>query len=87
MKSQLALACLILAKVVGIAGLVLSYTELRTLGAALLVLDGVLLLTAVILAIWNGKEMAQESETEKDLLERMLREGTLKQHLKDLGYR
>jgi uncharacterized membrane protein required for colicin V production len=83
-RNYLALATLALAKVLGLIGLALGYTQHRTLGGVLLGMDGVLLVVTVILAAQMMRGVKREEETQKDVLEKMIREGTLQQYLRDI---
>jgi hypothetical protein len=75
---------LVAAKVFGVAGLVLGATSHRLLGGALLVFDGLLLVVAAGLVIRTmGADKVEEKE-QKQVLEQMMREGTLDQYLRDL---
>lgn len=74
---------LVLAKVVGVAGLVLGATH-RILGGTLLGLDGVLLVAALVVCMRNMSAQTREEKTQKDLLAQMLREGTLDQFLREV---
>jgi hypothetical protein len=83
-RNQVAMPMLVFAKVFGIAGLILGATSYRFLGGTMLVFDGVLLAFAVYLGIRNVKEEKVDEEDHKKVLERMMREGTLDQYLRDL---
>lgn len=75
---------LLAAKVFGIVGLIVGVTQYRVLGGVLLGLDGALLAFAVGLALKNMKSSAAEERDQKQVLEQMIREGTLDQFLRDL---
>lgn len=77
---------LVLAKVVGVAGLVVGTTN-RILGGTLLALDGGLLVGALALCLQNMKKQASEEKDQKDVLEQMMREGTLDQFLREVRER
>jgi uncharacterized membrane protein YebE (DUF533 family) len=83
-RNQLAMATLVFAKVFGIAGLILGATSHRVVGGALLVFDGFLLAFAAYLGVRNMKEEKVEETDQKQVLQRMMREGTLDQYLRDL---
>ena len=83
-RNYLALATLALAKVLGLIGLALGYTQHRTLGGVLLGMDGVLLVVTIVLAAQMMRGVKREEETHKDILEKMVREGTLQQYLRDI---
>jgi uncharacterized membrane protein required for colicin V production len=82
-RNHIALAVLIVGKVFGIAGLVVGSTS-RLLGGALLGLDGVLIVAAVVLCLHTMKARSRQDDGHKDVLRQMMREGTLKQYLRDL---
>lgn len=82
-RNRLAIALLVVAKLFGIAGLVVGGTN-RTLGAILLGLDAVLIVAAIVVAIQAMKEREVADNGDKELLRQMIREGTLQQHLRDL---
>lgn len=73
-RNRVALTMLVLAKIVGVLGLVVPN---RSLGAALLILDGLLLAGAVALCILNGRKLVQAEDAQRDMLAQMVREGTL----------
>lgn len=75
---------LIAAKIFGIVGLVLGATSFRPLGAALLAMDGALLAATVAVVVRRMRHVAQEEETHKQILAQMVREGTLRQYLRDI---
>jgi len=83
-SNRLAIAMLISARVFGSAGLILGATSYRFLGGTLLVLDGLLLAVAAFLGIRNMRENKVEETGDKQLLAKMMREGTLDQYLRDL---
>ena len=82
-RNKLALGLLVLAKVLGVAGLVVAASD-RFAGGFLLALDGVFIVGAVVLALGTMQRRNKEEEAHKQVLEQMLREGTLEQYLKDL---
>lgn len=75
---------LIAGKVFGVVGLALGTTDYRILGGTLLAFDGVLLLTAAVVATRSMKKAKSEEKDHKQMLRQMIREGTLKQYLRDL---
>lgn len=82
-RNQLALGLLVLAKALGIAGLVLGARH-RLGGGLLLALDGVLLVAAVVISIRGMKQASDEEDADKAVLARMVEQGTLDQYLRDL---
>lgn len=83
-RERFALVLLVSAKAFGIVGLVLGVTPYRPLGGALLAMDGILLITAVAMAVRNMSETKVEEKDRKALLRQMVAEGTLKQYLADI---
>lgn len=83
-RNQLAIAMLVFAKVFGIAGLILGVTSYRFVGGAMLVFDALLLGCAAFLGLRNMKDEKVEEKGQKQLLEQMVREGTLDQYLRDI---
>ena len=83
-RNSLALGSLIVGKILGVIGLIVGVAGYRTLGATFLVLDGVLLVTAVVLCLRNMRGRAKEEASHKQMLAQMIREGTLNQYLRDL---
>lgn len=82
-NNRLALVLLIVGKLLGVAGLVVG-SHHRAAGATLLGLDAVLIVAAVTVALRTMKAGAVEDDGHKALLRQMMKEGTLKQHLRDL---
>lgn len=83
-RNQLAFAMLILGKLFGIAGLILGATSHRIAAGTLLVVDGLMLSAAAVISIRNMKAKAVEEKSHKAILEQMMREGTLRQYLRDI---
>ena len=84
-RNYTALGMLVLGKLFGIAGLVVGSSS-RVLGGALLGLDGLLITAAVIVALATMKAHARDDDQHKAMLRQMMREGTLKQALRDLEH-
>lgn len=82
-RNHVALGLLILAKAFGMAGLVLGSTH-RFAGGSLLALDGVLLVAAVVIALRTARAQHRADAAGKEVLARMMREGTLDQYLREL---
>ncbi|MBX3210712.1 MAG: hypothetical protein KF850_01630 [Labilithrix sp.] len=82
-RNQVALGLLIVGKLFGIAGLALGSTS-RILGGSLLGIDGLLIVVAVVMCVLTMKAREREDADEKQVLRQMLKEGTLKQYLRDL---
>ena len=82
-RNYLALGLLIVGKLLGIGGLVVGSSS-RILGGTLLALDGILITAAVIVCVGTMRARAKEDAGQKELLRQMMKEGTLKQYLRDL---
>jgi hypothetical protein len=82
-RNFVALALLILAKALGIAGLIVGAHH-RVAGGLLLALDGVFLVVAVAICLGVARSRKKEEQGQKEMLAKMVREGTLKQYLRDL---
>lgn len=82
-RNRLALVLLVVGKLFGIAGLIVGGKN-RTLGAVLLGIDALLIMVAIAISLRTMKERATEDAGQKELLRQMIKEGTLKQHLRDL---
>lgn len=82
-RNLIALALLILGKVLGIVGLIVG-TMNRLGGGILLGLDGAFLVAAVVIALGTMRRQNREETTQKELLARMMREGTLDQFVREV---
>jgi hypothetical protein len=82
-RNYVALGLLIVGKLLGIGGLVVG-SSFRVLGGTLLGLDGLFILSAVVLCLRTMKARAREDMGQKAVLRQMMKEGTLKQYLRDL---
>ena len=83
-RNRLAFATLVLAKIVGVAGLVIGVTSHRLVGGVLLGLDAVLLVTALGMCVRAMRGQQEKEAGQKEVLSQMVREGTLEQFLRDL---
>jgi hypothetical protein len=84
LRHQLAFGFLILGKALGIGGLVLAFAGHPFGGGVMLALDGAFIVTAIVIALRVMSERAKEEAGHKQVLAQMVREGTLKQYLRDL---
>jgi hypothetical protein len=75
---------LVAAKIFGLVGLVLGLTSYRPLGAVLLALDGVLIAATVFVTVRTMREEVEQEQTQKQVLAQMVREGTLRQYLREV---
>lgn len=82
-RNYLALGLLIVGKLLGIGGLVVGSSS-RVLGGTLLTLDGILIVAAVAVCVATMRARAKEDDGQKEVLRQMMKEGTLKQYLRDL---
>jgi hypothetical protein len=82
-RNYVALFVLILGKALGIGGLIVGAVH-RVAGGTLLALDGVFILAAIVLCLRVARGQAQAAQDDKRVLARLIREGTLKQYLRDL---
>jgi hypothetical protein len=82
-RNYTALGLLIVAKLFGIGGLAVGSSS-RVVGGTLLALDALLITAAVVIAVATMRARTQEDDKEKALLRQMVKEGTLKQYLRDL---
>ena len=82
-SNSLAIFLLVFGKALGIAGLIVGAVN-RTLGGILLVLDGVFITAALVIALRNGREQVKEADADKAVLARLVREGALKQYLREI---
>ncbi|MFO0738107.1 MAG: hypothetical protein U0270_19600 [Labilithrix sp.] len=82
-SNSLAIFLLVLGKALGIAGLMVG-TVNRVAGGILLLLDGILIVAALVIALRNGREQAKEADNDKAVLARLVREGSLKQYLREI---
>jgi hypothetical protein len=82
-RNLVALALLVLAKVLGIAGLIVGASH-RAAGTILLALDGVLIVAAVAICLATFRARAKAEVAEKQILAKMMQDGTLDQYLAEL---
>jgi hypothetical protein len=82
-RNQLALAFLVVGKLLGIVALVLGGAH-RLLGGLFLGLDGLFILIAVGLCVSTMKAHAKEAHGQKEMLRQLMKEGTLDQYIRDL---
>lgn len=84
--NTIAIGSLVLAKVFGLFGVVIAYAGNQKLGGFLLLLDGLMIFSAIVFALIMSKQLEKKEETEQDLLRKLMDNGTLKYHLKEIGY-
>lgn len=73
-----------IAKVCGLFGVLLGYTNFRELAALLLFLCGLFLIVSISLCVYNLKNTSKIENSDKEVLRRLQSEGTLKQYLSDI---
>jgi hypothetical protein len=83
-RNQLALTALVTGKLLGIGGLVLGASVHRTLGGLFLCIEGLCIVIATVFCVRNMRGRTKEEAGHKQVLAQMMREGTLKQYLRDL---
>lgn len=83
-RNQLALITLVAGKLLGIGGLILGASTHRTLGGLFLAIDGLCIVIATVLCVHTMRGRVKEEAGHKEVLAQMIREGTLKQYLRDL---
>jgi cyanate permease len=83
-RNRLALMALVLAKVCGIVGIILAFAGQRTAGAVLIGFAFVFVAFAIGLTVAVMRVSEHEETGDLAVLEKMVREGTLKQYLRDV---
>lgn len=82
-RNRLAFGLLLAGKVIGLIGLAVSMYH-RAFGAALLVLAGVLVVSAIVVALRTMRARDAEDASDKARLREMMKDGTLQEHLREL---
>ena len=82
-RNHFALALLVVGKLFGIGGLVVGSSH-RLAGGTLLGIDALFIVVAIVFCLRTMKAREAEDAGHKDLLRQMMKEGTLKQYLRDL---
>lgn len=82
-RNYAAIALLVVAKLFGLVGLAVGAGS-RVLGGTLLVLSGVCIAGVVALCIGAMRARVAEEDAQKKLLRQMMKEGTLKQFVRDI---
>ena len=82
-QNTLAFVLVLLSKVFGIVGLIVGAFH-RVAGGTLLLLDGLFIIASVVLCVRLGKKQAKAAEDDRKVVARLVREGTLKQYLRDV---
>ncbi len=82
-RNYAAIALLVLAKLLGLVGLAVGAGS-RVLGGSLLVLSGIFIAGVVALCIGAMRARVVEEDAQKKALRQMMKEGTLKQFMRDI---
>ncbi len=85
--NQISLILFIVAKLSGIAAVMLGFAGFTTSAASLLVLAGFCLFATILLCIVEMRRQSQQEEKEKKVLFSMVEDGTIVQLMKDYGYK
>ncbi len=83
-KNRIALLSLLAGKLLGIAGVILTFSDYRSVGGAMIALAFVFVGVSVFVAIGSFRRQRQEELSDLAVLEKMVRGGTLKDHLRDV---
>lgn len=83
-RNRSALISLLIGKLLGIAGVILTFSAYRTVGGALIFLAFVFVGGAVYMTMGSFRRQKQAELSDAAVIERMVREGTLKDHLRDV---
>ena len=81
--NTLAFVLVLLSKVFGIVGLLVGAIH-RVAGGTLLLVDGLFIISSVIICVRLGKKQAKAADDDRQIVARLVREGTLKQYLRDV---
>ena len=65
------------------AGLIVASWS-RLLGGILLAIDAILIVAAITMALRSGQKQVQEANADKEVVARLVREGALKQYLREI---
>lgn len=82
-QNTLAFVLVLLSKVFGIVGLIVGAIH-RVAGGTLLLLDGLFIVASVVICIRLGRKQAKAAADDRMIVARLVREGTLKQYLRDV---
>lgn len=83
--NRIAFIFLIIGKVCGLLGLIVACLQFKSLGASLLFVDGVFIFFALSVCLYSSSLLSKAESSEKQIIERLHKEGTLKQYMKDLN--
>lgn len=85
--NRISIGFFVLAKFCGILGIIIAFAGFRNLGGSLLALDGILLLACIICCIAQMHKQNKDDIKDKDVLDKMLSDGSLHQRLQEAGYK
>lgn len=83
-RNRIALTTLVVGKLLGILGIILAFTAHRTLGGVLLALAFTCVAVTIGMSLGTFRKRRDDELSEAAVLEKMVREGTLKDHLRDV---
>jgi len=83
-RNRIALVMLLVGKVLGILGVILAFTAHRTIGGVLLALAFTCVAITIGMSLGTFRKRHDDELSEAAVLEKMVREGTLKDHLRDV---
>lgn len=85
--NKIAFGTLLLAKACGISTIIAAIAQSKILTVGLLISYGLLLMVTVIICLVEMKRQRKQDNVDKDALERMMSDGTLRRRLAEIGYR
>ena len=82
--NRFAIFSLVMAKILGVAGIGLAFAGYKTIGGPLLIADVVMIVLALVLCCFAGNATARQDEDDREVVARMLRSGTLQSCVREL---
>lgn len=82
-KNIFALVCIGFAKICGLLGVCLGFTNLRNFAGILLIVAAFSLVVSVVLCLYSLHK-SEKRQSDIETLQRIISEGTLEQYLKDI---
>lgn len=82
--NKIAFVTLLIAKLSGMIGIGLAYIGKPSLGALLLLLDLIFIIVTIILCSIASAKSKKQSEEDKDIVARLIKEGVLDTYVRDL---
>ncbi len=83
-RNRIALLALLGGKVCGIVGVILAFSAYRPVGGALIFLAFVFVGASIYMTMGSFRKQKRAEMSDAAVLEKMVREGTLKDHLRDV---